>query len=485
MENNNLKRTVFSGLMWKFMENGGRLCIQFIISIVLARLLLPEDYGVLALIIVFITIAEVFVTSGFSSALIQKKEVDDEEYSSVFYFSLFLAIVVYVALFVASPFIANFYNEKLIIPVLRVQSLTLLFSAFNSIQNTVLSRKMKFEKSFARNLGSMLSYGLVGITMAYMGFGIWALAFSQLASDLVGTIILWFTVNWRPKLLFSFKKLKVLFRFGSKMLCTMLIDTIYHNVYSIIIGKIFNKQILAYYNRGQIMPTLIVDNINSSILAVLFPALSISQNDKSRVRDLMRRSMVTSSFFIFPMMIGLAVLAEPITILLFTEKWAESIPYTQLACIAWAFVPVNNTNIQAIIAIGRSDVYLKLEIIKKILGVVVLLISMLFGIYAMMIGTAVVAMISTFINTWPNKKLLNYSFKDQWRDIMPSLLLSIVMGSVAMSVGFLNFGIVTMLTLQVIVGVAVYTLGAYLFKFECLTYILNTLIGYLRRDKDL
>ncbi|MDD2519303.1 MAG: lipopolysaccharide biosynthesis protein [Bacilli bacterium] len=292
------------------MERGGVQGIQFIVQIVLARLLLPKDYGIIALVIIFISIASVFVQSGFSAALIQKKNVDEADFSSVFYLSLFIACLTYIILFIVAPSIASFYEEPQIVMVVRVLSITLFFGAFNSIQNAVIARGMQFKKLFFSSTGAILISGTVGIHMAYTGFGVWALVGQQLTNQLLIVVILWFTVKWRPKLLFSYASVKVLFSFGSKLLLSSLINTLYLNLRSLVIGKMYNSAMLGFYNRGQGFPSIIVSNINGAIESVMLPVLSSQQDNKLRVKDMVRRSIVTSSFIIFPMMVGLAVTAD-------------------------------------------------------------------------------------------------------------------------------------------------------------------------------
>jgi teichuronic acid exporter len=278
------------------MERGGTQGIQFFVQIFLARLLLPEDYGIIALVVIFTSIAGVFVQSGLNTALIQKKDADEADFSSVFYLSLVLACLIYIVLFFAAPFIAAFYVIPEITPVIRVLSIILFFGAFNSIQNAVIARSLQFKKLFFSSTGAILISGTVGIYMAYTGFGVWALVGQQLTNQLFITLILWFTVKWRPQLLFSLVKVKGLFSFGWKLLVSALIDTVYRDLRSLIIGKMYNPAMLGFYNRGQQFPQLLITNINGSIQSVMLPVLSSQQDNRPRVKDIMRRAIVTSSF---------------------------------------------------------------------------------------------------------------------------------------------------------------------------------------------
>lgn len=478
-----IKTQVVAGLFWKFMERGGTQAVQLIIQIILARLLLPKDYGIIGLITVFLSIASIFVQSGFGSSLIQKKTVDDVDCSSVFYFNLFISLIMYVLLYACAPLIASFYGEKILTPVLRVQAVTLFFGALNAVQLSLLSREMKFKKSFTVSLGGVAVQGAIGILLAWQGFGVWSLVFSQLCNSAVSTVILWITVGWRPRLLFSFERLRGMFSYGSKLLLSNLLDTVFTNIYSLVIGKVYDKNTLGYYNRGLNIPSLVVTNVNGSIQGVIFPALSACQEKRERMKQMMRRSVVTSSFLLFPLMIGLAAVAKPLTLLLLTEKWLPCVPFLQFSCLALAFYPIHTANLQAINAIGRSDIFLKLEFIKKGLTVLALLVSIPFGIYAMMAGRVATSLINTAVNAWPNKKLLDYSFREQWKDIAPSFGLSIAMGALVLLVGQAQMPAWVLLVIQVSVGAVFYITGAKLFKLECFTYLVELCREYTGRFK--
>jgi O-antigen/teichoic acid export membrane protein len=467
------KEVIFS-LFWKLMERGGTQGIQFIVQVILARVLLPEDYGIIALVVIFTSIAGVFVQSGLNTALIQKKDVDEADFSSVFYLSLFITCLIYIVLFLAAPFIAVFYGEPQITSVFRVLSIALFFDAFNSIQNALVARNLQFKKLFFSSTGAILISGTVGIYMAYAGCGVWALVGQQITNQLMVTLILWFTINWRPRLLFSGERVKALFSFGWKLLVSALIDTVYRDLRSLIIGKMYNPAMLGFYNRGQQFPQLLITNINGSIQSVMLPILSSQQDNKHRVKDMMRRAIVTTSFFIFPMMVGLAITAEPIIKLLLTDKWLPCVPFLQIFCASYALWPIHTANLQAINALGRSDIFLKLEIIKKIIGLSILAVTVFYGVYAIALGQVFSGIISTFINAYPNKELLHYSYKEQWIDIMPSLLLSLVMGAVVYIFKWLELSAPITLIIQVCVGIIVYMVMAWLFKLQCFRYLLLT-----------
>ncbi|HHQ4319023.1 TPA: lipopolysaccharide biosynthesis protein [Clostridium perfringens] len=475
MENKNIKHQVINSLIWKLMERGGVQGIQFILQLILARLLTPDDYGIIAIIAIFITIANVFVQSGFNTALIQNKETDEKDFSSVFYLSMLVALVLYIVLFFVSPAISRFYGVPELTKVIRVLSITLFLGAYNSIQNAVISKTMKFKKLFFSSSISVILSGSIGVVLAYLGFGVWALVAQQLINQFTIIIILSFILDWHPKLIFSVERIKVLFGYGWKLLVSSLIDTFYMNIRSLIIGKIYHPAMLGFYNRGDQFPQIIVSNINGSIQSVMLPALSSEQENKVRVKNMVRRAIVTSSFIIFPMMIGLAVVAEPLVKILLTDKWLPCVPFMQIFCISYALWPIHTANLQAINALGYSNIYLKLELIKKIVGTVILVISLFFGVYAIAIGTLVNGIISTLINAYPNKKLLNYSYIEQIKDMLPSVFIAIIMGIITYFIRFLELSTTITLIIQILVGSVSYILLANIFKLECYIYLVETL----------
>jgi O-antigen/teichoic acid export membrane protein len=477
------KHSILKGIFWKFLERGGTQGVQFIIQIVLARLLLPSDYGILALVVVFIEIANVFVQSGLGTSLIQKKVVDNLDFSSVFYVSFGIAILLYGFLFLISPLLALFYDNPAITHVIRILALTLFPGVLNSIQNAKISRSMEFRRLFVSSIGAGVVSGIVGITLAFLGYGVWALVYQQVVNQVCITIILWFTVRWRPSLQFSFKRIKMLFSFGWKLLVSSLLEVVYRDIRSLIIGKIYSPAVLGFYTRGQHFPQLIAKNLNGPIQAVMLPALAAEQDYTERVKSMMRRSIVTSSFIVFPMMVGLAVIAEPLVVFLLTEKWLPAVPFLQMFCASYALWPIHTANLQAINAMGRSDVYLKLEIIKKMIGLVILAISLPFGVYYLALGEIISGIFASFINAQPNKKLLGYGYKEQMRDVFPSIVLSLVMGIFLYGFFYLSLSPLVTMAIQIVVGISFYFGVARLFKFECLSYLIDTAFSFLKHKE--
>lgn len=483
--NSNSNGRIVSSLIFKFAERIGCQGIAFIVQIILARLLDPTDYGMLTMLTIFINVSQVFVQSGFNTALIQRKDVTEKDYSTVFYLSLGIAVLMYGVLFIASPFIAAFYEMPQLKDVLRVLAVILLPGAFNAIQNAKIAREMQFKKLMYCTLGAVVISGVIGIVCAYMGFGVWALVAQQLSNQVAICLIMLFVVKWRPRLVFEFHRVKLLFSFGWKLLCSSLIDTLYRELRSLVIGKKYNSATLGYYNRGKQFPELIVNNINGAIQSVMLPALSKEQDNKARMKAMMRRSIVTSSFVIFPLVVGLAVTAESLISLLLTDKWLPCVPYLRVYCFIFAFYPIHTANLQALNAQGRSDQFLKLEIIKKIYGLIVLLITVFCfdSPLAIALGGAATTLISCFVNASPNKKLLNYSYPEQLRDILPSMIIAAVMGAVVYCVQFLGLASWLTLIIQIVLGIVLYIGLAQLFKLECYMYLKNMIAGYLKKRK--
>ncbi|RHB15218.1 lipopolysaccharide biosynthesis protein [Eubacterium ventriosum] len=467
------KKNVIGNFIWRFAERCGAQLVTFVVSIVLARLLDPTVYGTVALVTVFTTILQVFVDSGLGTALIQKKDADDLDFSSVFFFNFVICIMLYMGMFIAAPYIAHFYNNSSLTPIVRVISLTIVISGVKGIQQAYVSRNMLFKRFFFSTIGGTIASAFVGIALAYKGFGVWALVAQQLLNTATDTLILWLTVKWRPRLMFSWKRLKKLLSFGWKILCSSLIDTVYNNVRSLIIGKMYSSADLAYYNQGDKFPKLIVTNINTSIDSVLLPAMSSVQDSKDRVKNMTRRAIKTSTYIMAPLMMGLAFCAEPIVTLILTEKWLPCVPFLRIFCVTCMFYPIHTANLNAINAMGRSDLFLKLEIIKKAIGMTLLFSTMWFGVMAMAYSLLLNSVLSQIINSWPNRKLLNYRYLEQLKDILPGIILAVMMGIVVYIIGFIPMPTIVLLMIQIVVGAIIYISLSYIFHLESFEYLID------------
>lgn len=466
---------VISNFFWRFFERVGAQGVKLLIEIILARVLMPDDYGLIALVTVFISVLNVFVSSGLGNALIQKKDADDLDFSSVFWFNVAMCIVLYTVLFFASPLLARFYSRTELSSILRVLGLQIVISGVKNVQQAYVSRTMQFKKFFFATLGGTLGAAVIGIWMAYHGYGVWALVAQHLFNTLVDTIILWLTVKWRPKAVFSFERFKSLYSFGWKLLVSSLLETIYTEIRQLVIGKIYSSADLAYYNRGRQFPHLFVTNVNSSIDSVLLPTMSREQDNKARVRAMTRRAIQVSTFIMAPLMMGLAFAGEPFVHLILTEKWMPCVPYVRIFCVAFMFYPIHTANLNAIKALGRSDLFLRLEIIKKIIGIIALLLTMNISPMALAYSMLVTSIIGQIVNSWPNRELLGYRYIDQLKDILPEILLSVAMGFCISFIALLGLNDLVTLLLQAFFGAAIYIVGAYLLKFESFHYFLTAL----------
>ena len=469
----NIKTKVISGLIWKFAERFIAQIVTFVVSIILARLLSPDEYGTIALVTVFIYIGDVFVVSGFGSALIQKKDADNKDFSTVFFFNIVFSLVIYGILFGIAPFVADFYGQPVICNVLRVLGIRIPVAAINSVQQAYVSRQMMFRRFFWSTLFGTLLSGVAGIWMAYAGYGIWALVAQYLINACVDTLVLWCTVKWRPEWTFSLLRLKGLFQYGWKLLCSALLDTGYNQLRNLVIGKLYTMDELAYYNRGEQYPSLLVTNINASISSVLFPAIAQYQDDKERVKQMTRRAIRISSYIMWPMMVGLGVAARPLISIMVTDKWLPCVPYLQIMCFTYGLWPIRTANLEAMKAVGRSDLFLKLEILKKIIGIIILVVVMRYGVMAIAFSLIVFSVLSCFVNAFPNRSLLGYSYKEQLEDMIPSFLKALFMGLCIYPILFLEWGNLLTLIVQVLLGAIVYILVSFLFKDESFLYILE------------
>ena len=481
-DRSSVRDQVFSGMFWKFAERISAQLVSFIVSVVLARILVPEAYGIVAMVMVFINIANVFVTSGFSNALIQKKDADETDFSTIFYCSFAVSVVLYGVLFFTAPFIAGFYQTEELTSVLRVFSLKIVLSSYSSVQHAYVSKHMIFKKFFfATFFGTVLS-GIVGIIMALNGFGVWALVAQYLVNSVVDAMVLSFTVKWRPRLLFSWNAAKGLIRYGWKLLCASLIGTLYGNLRSLIIGKYYTSEDLAYYNRGKNFPDLIMNNVVSTITSVLFPAMSNAGN-KEEIRKMTQKSIRMTSYIVFPMMAGMALVARPFVLVLLTEKWSNAIVYLQLVCLYNACHTITQTNLQAINALGRSDVVLKLEFIKKPVGILMLIAAIPYGVFAVALTLPLSAIFTMIVNMQPNRKLLSYGFFEQLKDLFPALFLTGGMSVVVYLVGMLPLANVLLLIVQMVVGGGVYILLSVVLKNESFSYLWKYVVSFVKKRK--
>lgn len=465
--------------------------VTFFISIVLARLLGPEKYGTMATMLIFVSIGNVIVQNGFQTALIQKKEITDTDISSVFWAGLGISVVLYAAIFALAGLIAEFFEDIDIAPMLRVLSLMLFIGAITSVEIALIARNMNFRIQCLATIFADVVSGILGVLAAFNGAETWALILQQLLKNLFLAIFLFFGVGWLPRLVISADSLRTLLGYGWKVLVSGLIDTIYTNIYTPFISRLYDASMVGYYNRGNQFPQAVVNSMASTVQGVMLPAFSRTQDDKKAGAKMLRRVIKLTSFVMFPAMLGLAAVADPLIMLLLGKDWISAAPLMRLCCFAFSVWHIHVANLQAINANGRSDIYLKLEIIKKILGVLVLLFSIPLGIHGMLFMRVIFEFVSVLINAWPNEKIVGYGPLEQVMDIIPELLLSAIMYVLVMGIQILawRFGLLSspnssswggtecllLMAFQVLAGVIIYAAAALLFRMESLRYLVETL----------
>lgn len=474
-----------SGLGWKLLERFGVQGVSFVVSLVLSRLLDPAHYGTLSMMTIFTYLAQVFIQNGFNTALVQKKDATEEDYSSVFWVTMGITAVLYGVLYFCAPAIGAFYAMPDLAKPLRVLALMLFPGTLNSIQIAIISRKMDFKQVFRSSVVGIVLAGGIGIVLAYKGAGIWALVAQNLVNVTTTCVVMCFTVHWRPRFVCNMTRVKILFSYGWKMLLSGLLDTLYNDLYSLVIGKKYDAGTLGYYNRGKQFPQFVIDGINGAVQSVLLPAMSAEQDDREKVKLLTRNSVMLSSYILFPMMAGLAGVATPLIRLLLTEKWLPCVPYMQICCFTFAFYPVHTSNLQAIKAMGRSDIFLKLEIVKKVVNLSILAVAVFCfdSPIAIALSGLVSLPIGIFINAFPNKKLINYSYFEQIKDILPSFIAAIVMCGGVFAVELLRLNDLATLILQVVVGVVLYIAISAVVQLEPFKTLLGMIKEILKKTK--
>lgn len=471
-----LKEKSVKGFLWAFSEKWAMQFVNFGVAMVLARLLTPTDYGTVALLTIFISVSETLVDSGFGRALVQKKDVAELDFNSAFYISVAASLVLYSVMFFAAPFIARFYDNPELVGLLRVLSISIICSAVNGVQNAELNRSLLFHLSFRISLISCVVTALAGLSLAYCGYGPWALVISSLGGQISGVISRWYFIAWRPQLMFSFAAAKGLWSYGWKLAVSSLLDTIYNNLSGLIIGKLYTKADLAYVNKGHSSPALVMGTINGTLGRVAFPALSKVQDDVATMRKGAKKFLTVSEFWVMPLMVGCGVCAPRLVPLLFGDQWYPAIPYMQLSCFSFALWPFHTVNLQVIMAKGRSDYFLYVEILKKVFSLLVLVVSYRFGVFAMMAALILICdPFCVLVNAWPNRGLIGYSPMRQIRDVLPTAFLALLMGVAIWPLGFLPFPGFVVIILQMFCGAATYLGISYLVKFEPLVECLATM----------
>lgn len=460
MQQDSLKNKTKKGLAWSMIERFATQGVQFLFGIILARLLSPDDYGIIAMPLVFLAIAQCIIDSGFSTALIRKPELTEDDLSTAFYFNIGIGILCYAVLFFSSPLIADFYHTPILSSLLKVTALAVLFNPLCAVQQAILTRKIDFKTQAIVSLSGAVVSGIVGLYMAYNGFGVWSLVFQQVGGYVMRTILLWVLGKWKPKRKWSWESFHYLWGFGSKMLGSALLDTIYNNIYPIVIGKYFSAQDLGNYTRAQQFSSLPSSNVTGVLQRVTFPVLSSIQNEDERLAKNYRKILKLSAFLIFPLMLMLSAVADPLVRVLLTDKWEGSIILLQIICFSMMWYPIHAINLNLLTVKGRSDLFFRLEIFKKVVGVIIMCITIPNGIIWMVSGSIASSMIALVINTYYTGKIIHVGYFKQMRDLLPIFVVSFAMWLVIHASFWFSSNIYTQLFIGVIVGVVFYLVSA-------------------------
>ena len=447
-----LKGKTIHGVIWSLIDNVSSSGVIFFVGIILARLLTPEEYGVMAMVSIFIAISNSIIDSGFSSALIRKVKVKPIEYNTVFYFNLLISLLLYICLFFISPFIALFFREPILCEVMRVIGLILIINALSIIPYTIFVREINFKTQTIISLIASVGSGVIGVWMAFSGQGVWSLVGQQLGRQCLNTLFLWFFCHWKPTVSFSMTAFKEMFGFGSKLLLSGLLDTIYKDIYYIVIGRCFSSSILGQYTRAKQFSMVFSTNLTTVVQRVSFPVLSSIQDDSIRLREAYRKVIKSTMLVSFACMLGLAAIAKPLLILLISDKWLPAVYFLQIVCFSNMLYPLHSINLNILKVKGRSDVFLKLEVIKKVLAIFPILVGVYLGIEMMLWGSVIISVISYFLNAYYSASLINYSVYEQLKDIFPSFIVSLGVGFLMWSISLLSISYYLMLIIQLSTG---------------------------------
>ena len=464
MSEQTLKQATTKGLFWSSVERFSNQGVQFVFSIILARLLSPSDYGIIAMVTIFFAVAQSFVDSGFSNALVRKTDRVEEDLSTCFYFNIGVGIIAYIVLFLIAPLVANFYNQPILSSIIRITGLGVILNSLCVVQQALFTIKIDFKSQAKITLSATVISGIVGILLAYQGYGIWALVWQGVASSIVRMGLLWLMSKWRPRTGFSKSSFNYLFGYGSKLLASGLLDTIYNNIYPIVIGKFYNPAQLGNYSRALGWAQLPSANITSILQRVTFPVLSAIQDDSLRLQNSYRRLLKLSAFIVFPLMMGLAAIASPLIRVILTAKWDGCVLYLQILCFALMLYPIHAINLNLLQVKGRSDIFLRLEIIKKIIGVVILIITIPLGITAMCLGMVFSSIICLIVNTYYTSRFIDVGLLTQLKDLRIILINSLVMGGgIYILTSFIDIEGLK-LVMGIVIGFLLYFIGSFYFS---------------------
>lgn len=470
-----LKKHALRGFMWSFLQQFSTQLIMFSVQLILARILLPSEFGLIGMLTVFIGIGTALFEGGMTSSLIRVATVDTKDYSTVFFFNLGVSVLIYLLFFLSAPYIALFYKQPVLTDIARLYGLSFIFLSFGTVQNTILTREMKFKRQTIITFPALLIGSIVGIFLANNGYGVWSLVYSILVTNLLTAIFLWFSSDWKPKMIFDIDKFKLHFHYGYKMTLSSLLDTIFTNIYQILIGRFYSAILVGYYTRANSLMMLPVGNVSAALNKVVFPLFAKVQDDIPALRAAYKKIMLIVLFVITPIIVLMALLADELVIFLFTEKWLLIVPIFRIICFSGILYPLHMYNLLILQVKGRSDLFLKLEVIKKIILVVIIVISIFYGFTSLLVGYVFASIVALFINTHYAGAMINYTLKKQLLDILPIFLISICMGLVVFFINnnLIDYNNISRLTISGSAGLTIYILLAFTFKFQSINDIQN------------
>lgn len=470
-----LKKQALRGFIWSFLQQFSTQLIAFSVQLILARILLPSEFGLIGMLTVFIGIGTALFEGGMTSSLIRVSTVDTKDYSTVFFFNLAVSVLVYLFLFLGAPYIALFYKQPVLTDIARVYGLSFVFLSFGTVQNTILTREMKFKKQAMITFPALLIGSIVGIMLANNGYGVWSLIYSILITNLLTSFFLWFSSDWRPQLIFDVDKFRLHFHYGYKMTLSSLLDTIFTNIYQIIIGRFYNPVLVGYYTRANSLMMLPVGNVSAALNKVVFPLFAKVQDDIPALRAAYKKIMLVVLFVITPIIVLMAILADQLVVFLFTEKWLPIVPIFQIICFSGILYPLHLYNLLILQVKGRSDLFLKLEVIKKIILIAIIVISIFYGFTSLLVGSVIASIVALFINTHYAGSMIDYTMKQQLLDILPIFVISICMGLVVFFINdnLITYNNISRLIISSSAGLIIYIFLAFIFKFQSINDIRN------------
>ena len=481
MENKFSEKNIVINMFWRFLEKSGTQFVSFVVGVIIARIIDPEAFGVVAIVNAFTSIIDEFIENGLCLSLYQKKHPDDLDYSTVFITDLVVSLILYIILFVSAPLIANYYDMPQLAMLLRVSGLSLIISTIRSIQRSYVSKNMIFKKFFFSSLSGIIASGIVGIWMALSGFGVWALIVSPIVENTINIFINYFSIKWRPKFGFSFERLKESFDYSSKVFLAFSLGNIYDKLRQLIIGKHYSAEDLAYYDKGESIPRKLTNSLESSIKSVMKPVLSDCQDDKERTKQIVKKYPEVNFLFMTPILLGIAAIADSAIELVYTKKWLFAVPFLRIFCVIKLFNSVKISHQYVIRSSKRSEELLKLELICKVYGLIILFITSKISVLAMTIGLLVCDFADQNVSSFYCNKFINYTYLEQIKDVLVYIIIGTIMYCAVVLVEKVQISLMLTLILQILTGAVVYIAGILLLKRESLALVFDLIKKIIKK----